>query len=74
MRGVEPPRPCEHYHLKVACIPFHHIRPFQNAKHFDYIRLNHLRAQENSYFELLLTYCNKLMEAYQAQADNVDAQ
>jgi hypothetical protein len=26
MRGVEPPRPCEHYHLKVACIPFHHIR------------------------------------------------
>ena len=28
MRGVEPPRPCEHYHLKVACIPFHHIRIF----------------------------------------------
>ncbi len=26
MRGVEPPRPCGHYHLKVACIPFHHIR------------------------------------------------
>lgn len=30
-------------------------------------------AQENSYFELLLTYCNKLMEAYQAKAeDNID--
>ncbi len=26
MRGVEPPRACAHYHLKVACIPFHHIR------------------------------------------------
>ena len=26
MRGVEPPRPCEHSHLKAACIPFHHIR------------------------------------------------
>ncbi len=23
-RGVEPPRACAHYHLKVACIPFHH--------------------------------------------------
>ncbi len=20
-RGLEPPRPCEHYHLKVACLP-----------------------------------------------------
>jgi hypothetical protein len=30
MRGVEPPRPCEHYHLKVACIPFHHIRILAN--------------------------------------------
>jgi hypothetical protein len=25
-RGVEPPRACAHYHLKVACIPFHHVR------------------------------------------------
>ena len=24
-RGVEPPRPCEHWHLKPACLPFHHL-------------------------------------------------
>lgn len=23
-RGLEPPRPCEHSHLKAACLPFHH--------------------------------------------------
>ena len=26
MRGLEPPQGCPHYHLKVACLPFHHIR------------------------------------------------
>ena len=24
-RGVEPPSPCEHWHLKPACLPFHHL-------------------------------------------------
>jgi hypothetical protein len=23
-RGLEPPRPCGHQHLKLACLPFHH--------------------------------------------------
>jgi hypothetical protein len=24
--GLEPSRPCDHWHLKPACLPFHHKR------------------------------------------------
>ena len=27
-RGLEPPCPCGHIHLKDACMPFHHPRVF----------------------------------------------
>ena len=26
MKGLEPSRPCEHQLLRLACLPFHHIR------------------------------------------------
>ena len=33
-RGFEPPRPCEHWHLKPACLPFHHLGGRVQAAHY----------------------------------------
>ncbi len=35
-RGVEPPSPCEHWHLKPACLPFHHLGETVMQSDYDY--------------------------------------
>ena len=42
-RGLEPPRPCEHYHLKVACLPVstpaHLYQLAHYIQHFRYLQM-----------------------------------